>query len=83
MKDIYDRLHYTLEDLNIWGLEIKSETPTIVVEGKREALMWILKELFDWDRDVDYITHTINYFEIVVDFEQNYIVFFLKPENHA
>ena len=83
MKDIYDRLHYALEDLNIWGLEIKSETPAIVVEGKREALMWILKELFDWDRDIDYITHTINYFEIVVDFEQNYIVFFLKSENHA
>lgn len=64
------------------GIEIKQDFPAIVVEGNRENLIKFFNGVLEWDRNVDMI-HSIDMFEIVMDFEQGYISFFLKPEDHA
>lgn len=73
-------LNISLETL---GVEIKSDFPAIVIEGSRENLIKFFNGVLEWDRDVDYMIHSIDMFEIAIDFEQGYISFFLKPENHA
>lgn len=65
------------------GVEVKSDFPSIVVKGSRENLIKFFNGVLEWDRDVDYITHSLDLFEITIDFEQGYISFFLKPENYA
>lgn len=64
------------------GIEIKQDFPAIVIEGTRENLIKFFNGVLEWDRDVDMI-HSIDMFEIAIDFEQGYISFFLKSENHA
>lgn len=73
-------LNISLETL---GVEIKSDFPAIVIEGSRENLIKFFNGVLEWDRDVDHMIHSIDMFEIAIDFEQGYISFFLKPENHA
>lgn len=73
--EISKRLYNTLNDLNLWDLRIYSDGYNIVVDGHREKLMWLLKDIFDWDRDVDYITHTINYFTIEIKLNNNILNF--------
>lgn len=73
--EISKRLYNTLNDLNLWDLRIYSDGYNIVVDGPREKLMWLLKDIFDWDRDVDYITHTINYFTIEIKLNNNILNF--------
>ena len=73
--EISKRLYNTLNDLNLWDLRIYSDSYNIVVDGPREKLMWLLKDIFDWDRDVDYITHTINYFTIEIKLNNNILNF--------
>lgn len=73
--EISKRLYNTLNDLNLWDLRIYSDGYNIVVDGHIEKLMWLLKDIFDWDRDVDYITHTINYFTIEIKLNNNILNF--------
>lgn len=73
--EISKRLYNTLNDLNLWDLRIYSDGYNIVVDGHREKLMWLLKDIFNWDKDVDYITHTINYFTIEIKLNNNILNF--------
>lgn len=73
--EISKRLYNTLNDLNLWDLRIYSDGYNIVVAGHKEKLIWLLKDIFDWDRDVDYITHTINYFTIEIKLNNNILNF--------
>lgn len=65
------------------GIEIKQDFPAIVVEGNRDNLTKFFTGVLEWDRDVDYITHSLDLFEIALDLEQGYISFFMKPDNRA
>ena len=65
------------------GIEIKQDFPAIIVEGNRDNLTKFFAGVLEWDRDVDYITHSLDLFEIALDLEQGYISFFMKPDNHA
>ena len=50
-------------------------------EGNRNGLIWITKDILDWD---NFRTkQELNQFEIAIDLEDLYVSFFLKPENHA
>jgi hypothetical protein len=64
------------------GIEIKQDFPAIVVEGDRDNLIKFFIEVLEWDRDIDVI-RSLDSFEITSDFEQGYISFFMKPDNHA
>ena len=64
-------------------IEIKQDFPAIVVEGNRDNLTKFFIGVLEWDRDVDYMIHSLNLFEIALDLEQGYISFFMKPNNHA
>ena len=79
--DILNKVFNALNERNLWRLKIHKDTFCIVVEGSRNSLIWILKDILDWD---NFRTdEELNQFEIAVDLEQEYISFFLKPENHA
>ena len=65
------------------GIEIKPDFPAIVVEGNRDNLTKFFAGVLEWDRDVDYMVHSLDQFEIAMDLEQGYISFFMKPENLA
>lgn len=65
------------------GIEIKQDFPAIVVEGNRDNLTKFFAGVLKWDRDVDYMVHSLDQFEIAMDLEQGYISFFMKPENLA
>lgn len=65
------------------GIEIKQDFPAIVVEGNRDNLTKFFAGVLEWDRDVDYMVHSLDQFEIAMDLEQGYISFFMKPENLA
>lgn len=65
------------------GVEVKPDFPAIVVEGSRDNLIKFFTGVLEWDRDVDYMTHSLDLFEIALDLEQGYISFFMKPDNHA
>lgn len=65
------------------GIEIKQDFPAIVVEGSRDKLLEFFTEVLEWDYNVDYMTHSIDLFEIAMDLEQGYISFFMKPNNQA
>lgn len=73
--EISKRFYNTLNDLNLWDLKIYYDNYNIIVDGPREKLMWLLKDVFDWDRDVDYIIHTINYFTIEIKLNNNILNF--------
>lgn len=64
-------------------LEIKREDPIIVVEGIALKLKGILCYLFAREGLPVHNNVSLDPFEIAIDFEQGYISFFLKPENHA
>lgn len=64
-------------------LEIKREDPAIVVEGIASKLKGILCYLFVQEGLPIHNNISLDPFEIAIDFEQGYISFFLKPENHA
>ena len=65
------------------SIEIKQDFPTIVIEGDRDNSTKFFIEVLEWDRDIDYVIHSLDSFEITSDFEQGYISFFMKPNNHA
>ena len=65
------------------GIEIKQDFPAIVVEGNRDNLTKFFAGVLEWDRDLDYMVHSLDQFEIAMDLEQGYISFFMKPDNHA
>ena len=80
-KKIMDELEKVLKEKNLWKLKITRDDPAIVVEGNRNGLIWITKDILDWD---NFRTkQELNQFEIAMDLEDLYISFFLKPENHA
>ena len=75
---VLDDLEKVLNEKNLWKLKISRDDPAIVVEGTRNGLIWILKDVlnldnFKSDRELDL-------FEIAVDLENLYISFFMKPE---
>lgn len=79
--NILDKVFNALNERNLWKLKIIKDTHSIVIEGGRNSLIWILKDILDWD---NFRTDKeLDLFEIVLDLEQGYISFFLKPENHA
>lgn len=78
---LLDELEKVLKEKNIWKLKITRDDPVIVVEGSRNGLIWITKDILDWD---NFRTkQELNQFEIAMDLEDLYVSFFLKPENHA
>ena len=80
-KKIMDELEKVLKEKNLWKLKITRDDPSIVVEGNRNGLIWITKDILDWD---NFRTkQELNQFEIAIDLEDLYVLFFLKPENHA
>ena len=64
-------------------LEIKREDPVIVIEGIASKLKGILCYLFAQEGLPVHDNFSLEPFEIAIDFEQGYISFFLKSENHA
>lgn len=62
-------------ELNLWNLDINTQDNNIYISGQKEKLIWLLKDIFDWDRDYDYVTHTINNFEITICKNFNLITF--------
>ena len=64
-------------------LDIKREDHAIVVEGIASKLKGILCYLFTQEGLPVHDNFLLDPFEIAIDFEQGYISFFLKPENHA
>lgn len=62
-------------ELNLWNLDINTQDNNIYISGQKEKLIWLLKDIFDWDRDYDYVTHTINNFEITICNNFNLITF--------
>lgn len=78
---LLDELEKVLKEKNIWKLKITRDDPAIVVEGGRNGLIWITKDILDWD---NFRTkQELDQFEIAIDLEDLYVSFFLKPENHA
>jgi hypothetical protein len=78
---LLDELEKVLKEKNIWKLKITRDDPVIVVEGSRNGLIWITKDILDWD---NFRTkQELNQFEIAMDLEDLYISFFLKPNNHS
>ena len=80
-KKILDELEKVLKEKNLWKLKITRDDPAIVVEGSRNSLIWITKDILDWDNFRS--KQELDQFEIAMDLEDLYISFFLKPENHA
>ena len=79
--EFLDGVEKILNEINIWGLEIRREDPAIVVEGGRQMLIWLCKDLFDYDNErKTKLDHFLVYFEIAIDFEEGYISLFMKPE---
>ena len=80
-KKILDELEKVLKEKNLWKLKITRDDPAIVVEGSRNGLIWITKDILDWDNFRS--KQELDQFEIAIDLEDLYVSFFLKPENHA
>lgn len=80
-KEFLDKIESILRKINLWGLKIEREDPVIVVTGGRQMLIWLCKDLFDFDNQrATELDHFLDYFEIDIDFEKGFISFFMKKE---
>jgi hypothetical protein len=64
-------------------VEIKREDPVIIVEGPKDKLRIILGMVLGCEGSYFFEDFSLDPFEIAIDFEQGYISFFMKPDNHA
>lgn len=78
--EIYNHLFNTINDLNIWNIQVDKENFSIILRGTKAQLIYIFKEILDWERDCDYITQSLDYFDIKIDLQHSVIKFILKEE---
>ena len=74
--EITKHLFNSICELNLWNVDINTQDDYIYISGPKEKLIWLLKDIFDWDRDCDYVTHTINNFEITITFNNFNLITF-------
>lgn len=75
-----EHLFNAINDINIWDVKIDRNDPEIKLIGTKEQLIWLFKEITAWERDCDYITKSLDKFEIEIDLQYNFITFILKEE---
>lgn len=83
MRDIFDRFVIGIECVGIEGVEVQVNYPTIILKGDRDHLTTFVSEILLWSRDIDYITNSIDYFDMALDFEGGYVVFFAKSKKSS
>lgn len=67
----------------IADIKITRDDPVILIEGPKKKLQIIIGMLFMSEGSIHNPDFTLDPFEIAIDFEHQYISFFLKPECHA
>lgn len=75
-----EHLFNAINDINIWDVKIDRNDPQIKLIGTKEQLIWLFKEIIAWERDCDYITKSLDKFNIEIDLQNNFILFSLKEE---
>lgn len=85
INTLWEVLNKPINPQSKWysDVEIKREDPVIVVEGPKDKLRIILGMVLGSEGSCFLEGFSLDPFEIAIDFEQDYISFFLKPENHA
>ena len=78
--EIYNHLFNAINDLNIWNIQVDKENFSIILRGTRAQLIYIFKEILDWERDCDYFTQSLDCFNIKIDLQHSVIKFILKEE---
>lgn len=75
-----EHLFNAINEINIWDVKIDRDDPEIKLTGAKEQLIWLFKEILAWERDCDYITKSLDKFEIEIDLQGNFIIFTVKEE---
>lgn len=75
-----EHLFNAINEINIWDVKIDRNDPEIKLTGTKEQLVWLFKEILAWERDCDYITKSLDKFEIEIDLQDNFIIFTVKEE---
>ena len=85
INKLWELLNKPVNPQSPWyfDVEIKREDPAIIVEGPKDKLRIILGMVLGSEGSYFFEDFSLDPFEIAIDFEQGYISFFLKPENHA